>query len=75
MKLKYKYLIFLILLIVFTCSMVEKTLQNDTFFYISLGKYIATNNTIDGYDHITFHENLKFPYQRLALLFNLLFCI
>ena len=42
-------------------------MQNDTFFYIPIGKYIAENKTIDGLDHWSFHENLKFTYPRLDL--------
>lgn len=37
-------------------------MQNDTFFYIPIGKYIAETKTIDGIDHWSFHENLRFTY-------------
>jgi hypothetical protein len=37
-------------------------MQNDTFFYIPIGKYIAETGKIDGLDHWSFHENLRFTY-------------
>jgi len=63
MKNKKIYIIFLILIVFFTCSIVKKTFENDTYFYIALGKSIVQNHGIDGYDHISFHNDLKFPYQ------------
>jgi hypothetical protein len=37
-------------------------MQNDTFFYIPIGKYIYETGGIDGIDHWSFHENLRFTY-------------
>ncbi|MBR2290509.1 MAG: hypothetical protein IJ867_08080 [Clostridia bacterium] len=74
MKEKKKlYWIFLIVLIIFTASVVEKKMQNDTFFYIPIGKYIAQTHTIDGLDHWSFHENLRFTYPRMDLRFFYIF--
>ena len=57
-----------ILLIIFTMiSLVPKEMQNDTFFYIPIGEHIANNYTIDGVDHWSFHENLRFTYPRLDM--------
>ena len=63
MKKKYiKYIIFLIVLVIFTFGLVEKRMQNDTFFYIPIGEHIAETHNIDGIDHWSFHENLRFTY-------------
>ena len=61
-KNKKLYLIFLIVLILFTLSLVDKRMQNDTFFYIPIGERIAQTHTIDGIDHWSYHENLRFTY-------------
>ena len=61
------YLIYVILIIIFTSSIVEKRMQNDTFFYIPIGKYIAETHGIDGLDHWSIHENLRFTYSRMDL--------
>lgn len=74
-KNKILYLVFLSLLVLFTVSLVNKTMQNDTFFYIPIGEHIAQTHTIDGFDHWSFHENLKFTYPRLDLQFNHVFLI
>ena len=66
-KNKKKYLLLLIILIIFTMGVVNKKIQNDTFFYIPIGKYIVENHTIDGIDHWSFHEGLRFTYPRLDL--------
>lgn len=62
---KNKVLIYSILiftLFFFTASLVNKTMQNDTFFYIPIGERIAKTYSIDGLDHWSFHENLRFTY-------------
>ena len=64
---KKLYLLLMFLLFVFTISLVNKTMQNDTFFYIPIGKTIAQTHTIDGLDHWTFHEGLKFAYPRMDM--------
>jgi len=72
---KKLYWIFLILLVIYTCSIVTKVMQNDIFFYIPIGKYIAENHSIDGFDHWSFHENLKFKYPRMVNKANNVFDI
>ena len=74
-KKKIVYLILLITLIFFTMSLVNKIMQNDTFFYIPIGKYIYQNHVIDGLDHWSFHDNLRFTYPRMDLQFNYVFVI
>ena len=64
-KNKKTYIILLLILIVFTTSIVEKIMQNDTFFYIPIGERIAKTHVIDGLDHWSIHENLRFTYPRL----------
>ena len=67
MKNKIKYTIFIVVLAVFSITIVNKTMQNDTFFYIPIGERIAKTHVIDGIDHWSFHENLRFTYPRLDL--------
>lgn len=62
-----KRVIFYIILIIFTIGLVNKTMQNDTFFYIPIGERLAKTATIDGIDHWSYHENLRFTYPRLDL--------
>lgn len=69
-KNKKQYGLLLITLIIFTLSLVNKSMQNDTFFYIPIGERIAKTHMIDGMDHWSFHENLRFTYPRLDLQFN-----
>ena len=66
-KNKWIYLTLLIVLIIFTLSVVNREMQNDTFFYIPIGEHIANNYTIDGIDHWSFHDNLRFTYPRLDM--------
>ena len=68
-KKKWVYLILLITLVFYTVSLVNKTMQNDTFFYIPIGERIAKTHVIDGLDHWSFHENLRFTYPRTDLQF------
>ena len=56
---------FSILIIVFSIGLVTKTFQNDTFFNITIGKYI-TENGIDMKDHFAWHENLYYTYSHWA---------
>lgn len=53
------------ILIVFTCSLISKTLQNDTFFTIATGENIITNG-LDKAEHLTWHDNLNFIKVRWA---------
>ena len=66
-KNKKVYIVLLITIAFFSLSLVNKTMQNDTFFYIPIGEHIAKTHTIDGIDHWSFHENLRFTYPRLDL--------
>ena len=55
--------IILILLIALFCiSISPKTLQNDTFYTISIGKHIIEEKQIDMKDPFSWHENLPYTY-------------
>lgn len=69
-KNKKVYYILIIVLVIFTSSIVSKRMQNDTFFYIPIGEHIAKTHAIDGIDHWSYHENLRFTYPRMDLRFN-----
>lgn len=69
MKNKKIYIIFLILIIIFSASLTEKTFQNDTYALIALGRDEVIN-PLNGYDHLTFHEGLK--SANTAIVFNIL---
>lgn len=58
-------LFFSILIIIFSISLVEKTFQNDTFFNISIGKYIIENG-IDMKDHFSWIKGLDYTYSHWA---------
>ena len=60
-----KYIIAIILIVLFTCSIVPKRFQNDTFYIIELGKCI-TENGVDWVDHYSIHENLEYSYPHWA---------
>ena len=49
----------------FTAALVPKTFQNDTFFNISIGKYIL-NNGIDMQEHFSWVPNLAYTYSHWA---------
>ena len=73
MKKSRKRIVFIILLVALvfvTFGFVSKTMQNDTFFYIPIGERIAKTHVIDGVDHWSIHENLRFTYPRVGLQFN-----
>ena len=65
MKSKKIYIIFLIVIVLFAAVLVDRKMQNDTFFYIAIGERLAETHTIDGLDHWSFHEGLRFTYPRL----------
>ena len=67
MKKKLKYIILALVIAFFTISIVDKTMQNDTFFYIPIGERLVQTHTIDGIDHWSYHENLRFTYPRMDL--------
>lgn len=48
-------------IIIFSLGLVTKTLQNDTYYTITLGKYIL-NNGIDMMEHFAWHEGLIYTY-------------
>ena len=60
-KEKLKYIISIIIIILFTFSVVPKTFQNDTFYDIELGKSILENGA-DWQDHYSIHKNLEYCY-------------
>ena len=63
MKINKKlYILFLLIIILFTAGVVKKTLQNDTYFYITSGEYLVKEGWIDGVDHWSYHENLRFTF-------------
>ena len=64
-KNKLKYWIAIILIIIFTFSVVPKTFQNDTFYIIELGKGIM-NHGVDWQDHYSIHKNLEYRYPHWA---------
>ena len=60
-KRKRFVLFFLIWICILAIGLVRKTLQNDTFYTIKIGKLILDNG-IDMMDHFSFHENLAYTY-------------
>ena len=62
---KLKYLIAIILIVIFTFSVVPKTFQNDTFYVIELGRHIIDNG-VDWQDHYSIHDNLQYRYPHWA---------
>ena len=64
---KKKYIIFSIIIVIFTIGIVRKQMENDTFFTIPIGEYIVQNGGLDGYDHWSYHENLKFTHSRFYI--------
>lgn len=58
-------ILFIVSLVLITCSFIDKSLENDTFFTINTGNYILKNG-INEIEPFTFHENLKFIKLRWA---------
>ena len=58
---KIKKLVAVILIILFTFSVVPKTFQNDTFYIIELGNHIVENG-VDWQDHYSIHDNLELGF-------------
>lgn len=67
MKNKKIYILLMIAIAIVAFGYVSKKMQNDTFFYIPIGERIIKTHTIDGLDHWSYHENLRFTYPRLDL--------
>ena len=68
-------LLAIICISIFIIGMVERTLQNDTYYTITLGKYIL-NNGIDMMEHFSWHQGLIYTYPHwlydvlLYIVFN-----
>lgn len=61
-KLSKKFsLLFVIWICIFAAGLVNKSLQNDTFYTIKIGKLILDNG-IDMMDHFSFHIGLSYTY-------------
>ncbi len=61
-KINFRFNILAIICIsIFMVGIVGKTLQNDTYYTITLGKYIL-NNGIDMMEHFSWHEGLIYTY-------------
>lgn len=58
-------LFFIFIIILLTISIVPKTFQNDTFFNISIGKYILEHG-IDMKDHFSWITGLDYTYSHWA---------
>ena len=69
MKLIYKEIIFLFLIVIFCVAIVPKTFQNDTFFTIAVGEKILRQGIYTDED-FTWHEGLK--YQNVRWIFDIL---
>lgn len=54
-------LLAIICISIFVIGIVERTLQNDTYYTITLGKYIL-NNGIDMMEHFSWHQGLIYTY-------------
>lgn len=68
-------LLAIICISIFVIGIVERTLQNDTYYTITLGKYIL-NNGIDMIEHFSWHQGLIYTYPHwlydvlLYIVFN-----
>ena len=68
--------IILIIIALFSFSLAPKTLQNDTYYTVSIGNLILENG-IDGKDHFSWHEDLPYTYPHwlyyviMSLIYNL----
>lgn len=61
-KINLKFNVLAIICIsIFAIGITGKTLQNDTYYTITLGKYIL-NNGIDMMEHFSWHEGLIYTY-------------
>lgn len=65
-KTKIKFHILAIFVIIIFCfAITQKTLQNDTYYTIAIGKHILENG-IDMQDPFSWHENLPYTYPHWA---------
>ena len=60
-KEKIFWVVAIILIVLFAISISPKSLQNDTFYTVTIGKLISENG-IDGQDHFSWHEGLPYEY-------------
>lgn len=60
-KEKIFWVLAIILIVLFAISISPKSLQNDTFYTVTIGKLISENG-IDGQDHFSWHEGLPYEY-------------
>ena len=58
-------ILFLLIIAIFTISIVPRGFQNDTFFNISIGKYILENG-IDMQEHFSWVSGLTYTYSHWA---------
>ena len=69
-------IIAIFLIALFSNSIVPKTLQNDTFYTVTIGNLILDNG-IDMQDHFSWHEDLPYTYPHwlydviMSLIYNL----
>ena len=68
-KHKKIFIIFTILITIFSISVVKKSFQNDTFSAIAIGKYIL-NHGIDFTEHFNIQSDLKYPRINAQILKN-----
>ena len=61
MKNYFKYIVAIILIILFVISVVPRTFQNDTFYIIALGQQIMEGG-LDRVDHFSWHNSLEYRY-------------
>ena len=60
-KEKIFWVLAIILIVLFAISISPKSLQNDTFYTVTIGKLISETG-IDGQDHFSWHEGLPYEY-------------
>ena len=60
-KEKIFWVLAIILIVLFAISISPKSLQNDTFYTVTIGNLISENG-IDGQDHFSWHEGLPYEY-------------
>ena len=64
-KIKF-HVMAVICILIFCFALTPKTFQNDTYYTIAIGKYIAETKTIDMQDPFSWHENLPYTYPHWA---------
>lgn len=60
-----RYIVIVLLIILFTISIVPKTFQNDTFYTIAIGKQIIEHG-LDDVEHFAWHEGLEYQTPHWA---------